>query len=91
MKIELANRTPVQRHAWARIIQLANTMLATTSRNELFDAYCEAEDLYNEYFPFEAGIDGDNWWLTRRFNNIDRALVFMGTRRKTKTACNCLE
>jgi len=78
MKINLETKTSPQRRAYARISQLANSMLCTTDRAELFDLFCEAEDLYNEYFPFEAGIDGDNWWLTKRFNNIDRALAFMG-------------
>lgn len=78
MKVNLITKTATQRMAWARITQLANSMLATTDRSKLFDLYCEAEDLYNEFFPFEAAIDGDNWWLTKRFNNIDRALAFMG-------------
>lgn len=78
MKVNLETKTVPQRRAYARISQLANSMLCTTDRAELFDLFCEAEDLYNEYFPFEAGIDGDNWWITKRFNNIDRALAFMG-------------
>lgn len=77
MKINLSTKSTGQRRAWARITQLANSMLCTTDRQKLFDLFCEAEDLYNEHFPFEAGIDGDNWWLTKRFNNIDRALAFM--------------
>ena len=77
MKINLETKTATQRRAWNKIAQLGNSMLCTTDRSELFDMFCEAEDLYNEHFPFEAGIDGDNWWLTRRFNTIDRALAFM--------------
>lgn len=77
MKIDLGTKTSAQRRAWNKINQIANSMLATTDRDELFSLFCEAEDLYNDFFPFEAGIDGDNWWLTRRFNNIDRALAFI--------------
>lgn len=71
-------KTSEQRKAWNKIVQIGNSMLATTDRNKLFDLFCEADDLWNEFFPFEACTKGDNWWLARRFNNIDRALAWMG-------------
>lgn len=77
MRINLEAKTKEQRAAWAKIVQLANSMLATTNRGILFDLFCEADDIWNENFPFEAGILGDKWWLAKRFNNIDRALAWL--------------
>lgn len=76
MKISM-NRSKEQRDAWSRIIQIGNSMLVTTDRGELFDLFCEADDLWNEYFPFEAAQEGDGWWLAKRFNTIDRALAWL--------------
>ena len=82
MRVNLNTKTPEQRRAWGKINQLATTMLFVTDRAELFDIFCKAEDLYNDFFPFEASIDGDNWWVTRRFNIIDRSLVILESERR---------
>lgn len=81
MRIGMA-RTAEQRMAWGRIIQIGNSMLVTTDREELFDLFCEADDLWNNNFPFEAAQKGDEWWLAKRFNTIDRALAWIEGEKK---------
>lgn len=81
MRVDLTTKTATQRQAWFKIMQIANSMLVCTDRGELFDLFCKAEDLYNDHFPFEASMDGDSWWLTRRYNNIDRMLAILDSER----------
>ena len=63
-----------QKMALSRIGEIGREMLTTWDREYLFDLYCEAEDIWNENFPFEASQVGDDWYLTKRFNDLDRKL-----------------
>lgn len=71
--------TPEQKNAMRTINKLGTLMLTAWDPEYLFDLYCEAEDLWNEFFPFEASQWGDNWWLTKRFNDLNREI---GNRQK---------
>lgn len=73
-KIDIGNITVAQKKALKKINELANSMLMAWDEEYLFDLFCEAEDLWNEYFPFEAEQAGDDWWVTKRFNDVNREI-----------------
>ena len=63
-----------QKDALRQIRHLADLMLGAWDEDYLFDLFCEAEDIWNDQFPFESNLQGDDWWVTRRFNDCSRAI-----------------
>ena len=78
-----------QKDAWKRICFIFREMLSVFDREYLFDLYCEAEDLWWEFFPFEASQWGDDWWVTKRFNDVDRHLKKVGNTAITVNLFGC--
>ena len=76
--IDFETMNTEQRDAYKRILFIAREMLSVFDREYLFDIYCEAEDLWWEFFPFQASQYGDDWWVTKRFNDCDRHLKKVG-------------
>ena len=72
MRINYETLTSDQKNALKKIHELGNEMLRAWNENDLFDIYCQADDLWNEYFPFQAEQEGDHWYLTRRYNDLSR-------------------
>ena len=70
--VDLENCTPAQRTAMKEISHLYNLMLQAWDEGYLFDLYCQADDLWQENFPFQASQWGDDWWVTRRYNDMVR-------------------
>lgn len=73
-KINYETINDAQKDALREIHRLGNLMFTAWDEEYLFDLFCEAEDLWNEYFPFEASQAGDDWYLTKRFNDISREI-----------------
>ena len=57
-----------------RINRILWKMLFSNNEDEVFDLFCEADDLWNEYFPWEAAQKGDKWKGVRWFNDKMRSL-----------------
>lgn len=73
-KVDWGHMTKDQRVAMKQINALYNKMLECFTEDELFDVFCEADDLWEENFPFEAAQWGDGSFLHRRFNDMNREL-----------------
>ena len=68
------NITKTQKQALGKINKIYKHMLECNYTDDLFDLYCEAEDIWAENFPFEFNIEGDDWWLTKKYVDLDRKL-----------------
>ena len=66
--------TEAQKIALSQIEELGRKMFRARYEDDLFDLYCEADDLWEEYFPFFAEQEGDRWYLTRRYNDLAKRL-----------------
>lgn len=53
---------------WSIITGIIARMMKSEDDTEVFDLYCEAEDLWEEYFPYESLHEGDSWYGCRMFN-----------------------
>ena len=66
-----------QRAILRKISRIAAKMRTCWDKDYLFDLYCEADDLWNENFPFQAQQLGDKWYVTKLFNDLSRELKNM--------------
>ena len=73
-RINWETMTSKQRTAMKRIQKLGNLMFNAWDESYLLDLYCQADNLWNEYFPFEASQWGDDWFLAKRFNDCQKAI-----------------
>ena len=68
-----------QINAMKAIQQILWDMLLSNNEDEVFDLFCQADDLWNEYFPWEASQKGDSWKGVRWYNDKMRSLKKMTT------------
>lgn len=73
-RVDWSRMTVEQRTAMKKINVLYGKMLTCFTEDELFDVFCEADDLWEENFPFEAAQWGDESFLHKRFNDMGREL-----------------
>ena len=68
------NINDAQKKALRKISRIAAKMRVAWDKDYLFDLYCEADDIWNEYFPFQANQLGDKWYITKLYNDLAREL-----------------
>ena len=71
------NITEAQKKALRKISRIAAKMRTCWDKDYLFDLYCQADDLWNDNFPFQAEQLGDKWYVTKLFNDCARELKNM--------------
>lgn len=68
------NLSKTQEMVLRKISRLKSKMMKAWDENYLFDLYCQADDLWQEYFPFQANQLGDKWEVTKLYNDLSRAI-----------------
>lgn len=68
------NLSRSQKTALAKINKIRQKMMNCWNSEDLFDLYCQADDIWQEKFPFQAQILGDKWEVTRLYNDLSRAI-----------------
>ena len=68
MKMTRINWSDRDHERWAIITGIISKMMKSQDNEEVFNLYCEAQDLYDEWFPYESLHEGDDWYGCRMFN-----------------------
>lgn len=63
-----------QKKALREIRRITAKMRTCWDKEYLFDLYCQADDIWNDEFPFQAEQLGDNWSVTKLYNDLARKL-----------------
>lgn len=68
------NLSRSQEIALVRIEKIRQKMLKCWNSETLFDLYCQADDIWQERFPFQANLLGDKWEITKLYNDLDKEI-----------------
>ena len=68
------NLSRPQEIALVRIEKIRQKMLNCWDSETLFDLYCQADDIWQERFPFQANLLGDKWEITKLYNDLDKEI-----------------
>jgi len=64
-----------QREAFIRCQKIYNCdFFKVSNSKELEELFEEAKTLWWNNFPFEASLLGDDWWVERRYNDLNKML-----------------